>query len=511
VIHFVPGDPAEQLLSQGGVAPDPTAVAELREKLGLDRPMLAQYVSHVGGLLKGDLGSSLLDDHSVAEEIALRLPRTLELIFAASLIAVLFGLPLGTLAALRSGGAIDRVLAGAAGLGLSIPVFVVGTVAILVFAQKLRWVPAGGFVPFARDPLQHLILLLMPADTIALGLGAVVFRVTRSSVLEVLERDYVRAAHAKGLKPSRIVLHQLRNVDSSGHGSCPSHGSRSAGRCWSSSCSTGQASPAIWCAVEQRDYPEVVGIVLAFPSLSSSSTGGRSAVCGDRPARAARLMAARPIHRLSLPGAIVAVIVGVAPAAPLLPLTDPVKMEVPARLPASPSHVLGQDEYGRDVLSRIIWGARASLAVAFFGDIRRLDRDGPWLDRRLCPRFSRDPDRAVDGGHSLLSADPPGHAGRHIDGAGRRNAGDRAHDSLCARLRPRRFRRHAGHPWPRLRDRAAGARGKAGAHSRPHHPAQHRAAAAGAIFADRCGRHGAGERPSFLALVSYLPRPPGGK
>ena len=112
-IHLVPGDPAELLLAQGGVAPDPAAVAELRDKLGLDQPILAQYLSHVGGLLKGDLGSSLLDDHPIAEEIALRLPRTLELIFAAGLIATLFGVPLGTLAGLRAGGVIDRMLAAA--------------------------------------------------------------------------------------------------------------------------------------------------------------------------------------------------------------------------------------------------------------------------------------------------------------------------------------------------------------------------------------------------------------
>lgn len=267
VIHFVPGDPAELLLSQGGVAPDPAAVTELREKLGLDRPILAQYLAYVAGLLAGDLGSSLLDGHSVADEIALRLPRTLELIFAASLIAVLVGLPLGTLAALRAGGATDRVLAGAAGLGLSVPVFVVGTIAILILAQKLRWAPAGGFVPFSRDPVQHLILLLMPASTIAVGLGAVVFRMTRSSVLEVLDRDYVRAAHARGLSPRRIVLHHVvRNALIPVVTVLALHmGSLLGGTVlvefvfnWPG------LSGYLVRAVEQRDYPEVVGIVLVI-------------------------------------------------------------------------------------------------------------------------------------------------------------------------------------------------------------------------------------------------------
>jgi peptide/nickel transport system permease protein len=267
IIHLVPGDPAELLLSQGGVAPDPAAVAELRDKLGLDQPIVTQYVNYVTGLVKGDLGSSLLDDHSVADEIALRLPRTLELIFAASLIAVLLGLPLGTLAALRPGSVIDRVLAAAAGLGLSVPVFVVGTVAILIFAQKLRLVPAGGYVPFSRDPLQHLILLLMPASTIAVGLGAVVFRMTRSSVLEVLGRDYVRAAHAKGLKPHRIVLHHVvRNALIPVITVLALHiGSLLGGTVlvefvfnWPG------LSGYLVRAVEQRDYPEVVGIVLVI-------------------------------------------------------------------------------------------------------------------------------------------------------------------------------------------------------------------------------------------------------
>jgi peptide/nickel transport system permease protein len=267
IIHVVPGDPAELLLAQGGVAPDPAAVAELRKKLGLDQPIHAQYLSYVAGLLRGDLGSSLLDDHSVAEEIALRLPRTLELIFAAGLIATLFGLPLGTIAALRAGGPVDRVLAAAAGLGLAVPVFVVGTIAVLVFAQKLRLVPAGGFVPFSRDPARHLLLLLMPAGTIAVGLGAVVFRITRSSVLEVLGRDYVRTAHAKGLTVRRIVLHHVvRNALIPVVTVLALHmGALLGGTVlvefvfnWPG------LSGTLVRAVEQRDYPEVVGIVLVI-------------------------------------------------------------------------------------------------------------------------------------------------------------------------------------------------------------------------------------------------------
>ena len=212
-IHLVPGDAAEMLLSQGGVAPDPATVAELREKLGLDQPLLRQYVKYMTALLGGDLGSSLVDDHPVAAEIALRLPRTLELIGAAAVLALITGLPAGTLAALRAGSAGDRALSAASGIALSIPVFVIGTLAILVFAQKLHLVPAGGYVPLARDPLGHVAVLAMPAATIAVGLGAIMFRITRSSVLDVLGRDHVRSARARGIAPRRIIMHHvLRNA-----------------------------------------------------------------------------------------------------------------------------------------------------------------------------------------------------------------------------------------------------------------------------------------------------------
>jgi peptide/nickel transport system permease protein len=189
VLHLIPGDPAVLLLSMGGVAPSPEAVEALREQMGLNRPLLTQYVDYLTGLLRGDLGRSLQDNYPIATEIATRLPRTLELILAAAVLAVLIGLPLGTLAAIRRGGLADRLLSGLAGIGLSMPVFVSGTLLILVLAQQLRWVPAGGYVALGEAPGRHFVHLLMPAFTIALGLSAVIFRMMRTTVLETLERD----------------------------------------------------------------------------------------------------------------------------------------------------------------------------------------------------------------------------------------------------------------------------------------------------------------------------------
>jgi peptide/nickel transport system permease protein len=212
-IRLVPGDPAEMLLSQGGVAPDPAAVTALREQLGLDRSVGAQYVLNFRQLLQGDLGQSLQDDSPVRANIAQRLPRTLELIGAATMFAVVLGVPSGLLAALRRGGAADRFAALLAALALAVPVFVVGTLMVLLFAQTLHWVPAGGTVAFAADPARHLLLLAMPAITIGLGLAASVFRMTRAAVLDVAQRDYVRTAHAKGVQPGRVWLHHiLRNA-----------------------------------------------------------------------------------------------------------------------------------------------------------------------------------------------------------------------------------------------------------------------------------------------------------
>ena len=208
-MHLVPGDPAELLLSQGGVAPDPAAVAELREKLGLDRPMLKQYLGYVGGLLKGDLGASLLDDHPVADEIALRLPRTLELIFAGELHRRSARLARSARSQRCARRAVRPRRCGAAGLALAVPVFVVGTIAGADVCAEAALGAGRRLRAVWRRPARHLVLLLMPACTIAIGAGAVVFRMTRASVLEVLARDYVRTARAKGLDPRRVLLHHV--------------------------------------------------------------------------------------------------------------------------------------------------------------------------------------------------------------------------------------------------------------------------------------------------------------
>ncbi len=212
-IRVVPGDPAELLLSQGGVAPDPAAVAELRDQLGLDRPLAAQYAEKFRLLAVGDLGRSLQDNAPIAAEIARRLPRTLELIGFATLFAVLVGIPSGVLAANRPGSWLDRWALMKSSVCLAVPVFVVGTVLVLVFAQTLRWVPAGGYVPLARDPGRHLLLAMMPALAIGIALAATVFRMTRASMLDVTQRDFIRTARAKGVAPRRILVrHVLRNA-----------------------------------------------------------------------------------------------------------------------------------------------------------------------------------------------------------------------------------------------------------------------------------------------------------
>ncbi len=270
ILHVVPGDPVEVMLSSDGTTPDPVVVAEMRSRLGLDQPLTAQYANYLSRLARGDLGRSFLDDEEVLHNIAQRLPRTLELIAAATTLSLLIGIPLGLLAARRRGQWIDRVLGGTTSFALSIPTFVLGTVLVLVFALLLRLVPAGGFVPFSVSPVGHVTLLLMPSAAIAVGFSAIIIRMTRSTVLDVLQQDWVRTARAKGLRERRVLRrHVVRNalgpvLTVTGL----QMGSMLGGTVlveyifnWPG------MSGFLVRAVESRDYPEVQGIVLVTATL----------------------------------------------------------------------------------------------------------------------------------------------------------------------------------------------------------------------------------------------------
>jgi ABC-type dipeptide/oligopeptide/nickel transport system permease component len=201
LIHFIPGDPAQAMLGEGAAPED---VAQLRERLGLDRPLLVQYGSFLQGLLRGDLGVSLRNDQPVLQQILERMPATAELAFASMAVAVLIALPLGIVAAVWRGTAVDYSAMTLSLVGISVPNFWLGPLLAIVFAVELGWLPVGG-----RGTVAHLIL---PAATLGAALAAILARMTRASLLEELREPYVLAARAKGVSRTRAVLHHaLRN------------------------------------------------------------------------------------------------------------------------------------------------------------------------------------------------------------------------------------------------------------------------------------------------------------
>lgn len=206
----VPGDPAEIIL---GLDASPAARAALRSQLGLDVPAPQRYVAWLGGVARGDLGESITYQRPVRALIADRLGVSVPLALGAALIACLIALPLGVLAALRRGTVIDPLVTSVAQLGAAIPSFWLGLMFVLLFAVELGWLPAGGFTPWARDPLASLRSLLLPMLALGLGQAAVMTRMTRSAMIEALGQDYVRTARAKGLRPRRVTFgHALRNA-----------------------------------------------------------------------------------------------------------------------------------------------------------------------------------------------------------------------------------------------------------------------------------------------------------
>ncbi len=231
MIRLVPGDPIELLVGERGL--DPARHAALRAELGLDKPLLEQYAIYMSGVLRGDLGKSIVTKQPVVNEFFTLFPATVELSVCAMIFAIVLGLPAGIIAGVRRGSVFDHSVMGAALTGYSMPIFWWGLLLIILFSGILGWTPVSGRLSllFYFEPVtgfmlidsvlsgqdgaflsavRHLILPTVVLGTIPL---AVIARQTRSAMLEVLNEDYVRTARAKGLAPLRVIgLHALRNA-----------------------------------------------------------------------------------------------------------------------------------------------------------------------------------------------------------------------------------------------------------------------------------------------------------
>jgi peptide/nickel transport system permease protein len=207
---IVPGDPVQQIL---GLENNRDLYLAVQKKLGLDKPPLERYLTWLTGLPRGDLGVSISESRPVTQSIVSTLPVTIPLIVASSLLALLIALPAGIFAAQRKGTVFDASLVTLTQAGLAIPSFWLGLLLVLLFAVNLRLLPANGWTAWTDDPGRAVRSLILPVITLALGQAAGLVRMVRSSVLDVLNQDYVRTARSKGLL-ERIVIskHVLRNA-----------------------------------------------------------------------------------------------------------------------------------------------------------------------------------------------------------------------------------------------------------------------------------------------------------
>jgi peptide/nickel transport system permease protein len=210
LLHLAPGDPAAIIAGDNA---SPAQIAKIRHQLGLDAPLVVQFVRWVWQILHGDFGISIFSEAPVMELIRQRLPATVALTSTTIGFAAVLAVGAGVLAAWRAGGLLDRVLMGFAALGFSVPVFVVGYVLIYVCAIRLRWLPVQGYVPLSGGLWPWASHMILPSIALGLAYVALIARITRASMLEVLNEDYMRTARAKGASTGAMLLHHaLKNA-----------------------------------------------------------------------------------------------------------------------------------------------------------------------------------------------------------------------------------------------------------------------------------------------------------
>lgn len=207
---LLPGDP---IMAMAGEERDPAVLEQLREKYHLNDPIPVQYIRWLGGVAQGDLGVSLRTNQPVLELIGQKLPVTIQLAIMSMFFAVIIGVPMGILAAVKKNTALDYIANLVALSGLSVPNFWLGIMLILLVSVNLGWLPASGFESIFVDPVRSLQTMIMPAFVLGNALAATLMRHTRSAMLGVLSSDYIRTARAKGLSPRQVILsHSFRNA-----------------------------------------------------------------------------------------------------------------------------------------------------------------------------------------------------------------------------------------------------------------------------------------------------------
>lgn len=210
LVHIIPGDPAAVML---GADATPLQIEQIRQEMGLNKPLYVQFVIWIGKVVRGDLGESYFLGRSVTSALIERLPATISLAVASLFIAVLIGVPAGIIAAINQNKFMDQAVMVMALIGVSVPSFWLGLTLMLVFSVNLRWFPSGGYVPLTENFLQGLRYMIMPAFALGFMQAALIARMTRSSMLEVLRQDYIRTARSKGLGERLVILrHALKNA-----------------------------------------------------------------------------------------------------------------------------------------------------------------------------------------------------------------------------------------------------------------------------------------------------------